>query len=99
MKGMTLDFSVTRIFDLERKEDVIVNRRMIDNYLTSLRNGLKKNKDQYLKDNNISEDQLKQIHAEKRFSEQVSNSQLRQFEVKGYQKMLEGILDEPLKSC
>ena len=69
MKGMTLDFSVTRIFDLERKEDVIVNRRMIDNYLTSLRNGLKKNKDQYLKENNISEDQLKQIHAEKRFSE------------------------------
>jgi hypothetical protein len=42
---------------------------MIDNYLTSLRNGLKKNKDQYLKENNISEDQLKQIHAEKRFSE------------------------------
>jgi hypothetical protein len=56
---MTLDFSVTRILDLERKEDVIVNRRMIDNYLTSLRNGLKKNKDQYLKENNISEDQLK----------------------------------------
>jgi len=36
MKGMTLDFAVTRIFELESKQDVPINRRMIHNYLDSL---------------------------------------------------------------
>ena len=40
MKGMTLDFAVTRVFELESKKEFIVNRMMIDNYLTSLKNGL-----------------------------------------------------------
>jgi len=48
MKGMTLDYAVTRIFELEAKQDVMVNRRMIDSYLTSLRKGLEKNKFEYL---------------------------------------------------
>ena len=48
MKGMTLDFAVTRVFELESKKDFILNRRMIDNYLTSLKNGLLKNKDAFL---------------------------------------------------
>lgn len=40
MKGMTLDFAVTRVFELESKQDVIPNRKMVDNYLSSLRRGL-----------------------------------------------------------
>lgn len=40
MKGMTLDFAVTRVFELESKKEFFINRLMIDNYLTSLRNGL-----------------------------------------------------------
>ena len=48
MKGMTLDFAVTRVFELESKKEFIVNRMMIDNYLTSLKNGLQKNQREYL---------------------------------------------------
>lgn len=48
MKGMTLDFAVTRVFELESKKDFVLNRRMIDNYLTSLKNGLAKNKEVFL---------------------------------------------------
>lgn len=48
MKGMTLDFAVTRVFELESKKEVIVNRAMIDNYLTSLKKGLEKNQQEYL---------------------------------------------------
>lgn len=43
MKGVTLDFAVTRVFELEQKKEVVVNRVMIDNYLTSLKRGLEKN--------------------------------------------------------
>ena len=48
MKGMTLDFAVTRVFELEQKKEVVVNRVMIDNYLTSLKRGLEKNKKEYM---------------------------------------------------
>lgn len=43
MKGMTLEFAVTRVFELESKKELVINRIMIDNYLTSLKNGLQKN--------------------------------------------------------
>jgi hypothetical protein len=43
MKGMTLDFAVTRVFELESKKEFLVNRMMIDNYLTSLKKGLARN--------------------------------------------------------
>ena len=36
MRGMTFEFAVTRIFELESKKDHAVNRLMIDNYLTTL---------------------------------------------------------------
>ena len=48
MKGMTLDFAVTRVFELESKKEFIVNRMMIDNYLTSLKKGLEKNQKEFL---------------------------------------------------
>jgi len=48
MKGMTLEFAVTRVFELESKKEVLVNRVMINNYLTSLKKGLEKNQSEYL---------------------------------------------------
>ena len=49
MKGMTFEFAVTRIFELESKKDHSINRLMIDNYLTSLQRGMKKNVAAYYK--------------------------------------------------
>ena len=49
MRGMTLDFAVTRVFELETRKEFPINRLMIDNYLTSLKRGLKKNEDEYFK--------------------------------------------------
>lgn len=59
MKGITLEFALERVFDLERREDVLPNRRMIENYIRSLRNGLAKNKHSYLKVNEITEEELR----------------------------------------
>jgi hypothetical protein len=56
MKGMTLDFAVTRIFELESKNEFPLNRRMINNHLQSLEKGLKKNRDDFLVQNNMSMD-------------------------------------------
>ena len=36
MKGMTLDFAVTRVFEFEEKKDVPFNRKMMGSYLDSL---------------------------------------------------------------
>jgi hypothetical protein len=77
MKGMTLDFAVTRIFELESKLDMPLNRKMINSYLESLRKGLEKNKLDYLKQNNLTEEQLRLQYAEKRFVEGANNSELR----------------------
>ena len=96
MKGMTMDFALTRVFELESKQDVLINRRMLHGYMLSLKNGLEKNRKEYLEQNNMTEEQLKAEHAQKRFVESVSNTQLRQFEVKGYDTMLARILDAPL---
>ena len=49
MRGMTLDFAVTRVFELETKREFPVNRLMLDNYLTSLKRGMKKNEGDYFK--------------------------------------------------
>ena len=96
MKGLTLEFALERVFDLERREDVLPNRKMIDNYIRSLRNGLSKNKDKYLAVNDITEEQLRLQHGQKRFEENLSSKQLRQFEVKGYDQMINRMLDIPI---
>ena len=44
MRGMTLDFAVTRVFELETKKEFPINRLMVDNYLSSLKRGMKKNR-------------------------------------------------------
>lgn len=83
MKGLTFDFAVTRVFDLESKQDFIINRKMIDNYLTSLKNGLQKNKEAYLKVHNLTEEQMQALDAVT--LDQISNQRSRPTEVKGYQ--------------
>lgn len=98
MKGMTLDFAVTRVFEFEEKKDVPFNRKMIGSYLDSLQKGLQKNKEDYLSQNNITEEQLRLTYAEKRFTEGANSKSLRQFEVKGYDQMLARIIEAPLNS-
>jgi len=53
MKGMTFEFAAARVFDLEDKRDVPVNRLMIDNFLRSLQKGLDKNVQDYYKSKNL----------------------------------------------
>ena len=98
MKGMTMDFAVTRVFELESKQDFVLNRLMIDNYLTSLRKGLEKNKQEYLTKYNLKEEDLRKEQYQKKWIEFANHSKLRQFEVKGYEQMLARMLDVPLKS-
>jgi len=106
MKGMTLDFAVTRVFELESKKEFIVNRMMIDNYLTSLKNGLAKNQREYLelhKGKNPSltdDDQAKQdiLEHQRALRLELPKVAYRQFEVRGYDKMIERILEAPIRS-
>jgi hypothetical protein len=106
MKGMTLDFAVTRVFELESKKEFIVNRMMIDNYLTSLKNGLAKNQREYLelhKGKNPSltdDDKAKQeiLEHQRALRLELPKVAYRQFEVRGYDKMIERILEAPIRS-
>lgn len=58
MKGMTMDFAVTRIFELESKKEFVLHRKMLANYLDSIHRGLQKNKVEFLKQNNLTEDEM-----------------------------------------
>ena len=96
MKGMTLDFAVTRVFELESKKEFPLNRLMIDNYLTSLKNGLARNQQDYLLARNLTPDQLLVQSRDLRL--ELPKVAYRQFEIKGYDKMIERILEAPLRS-
>ena len=47
MKGLTLEFAVTRVFELESKMDHPINRLMLQTYLKKVEIGLKKNQKEY----------------------------------------------------
>lgn len=47
MRGMTLEFAITRIFELESKQEYPVNRLMINNYISQLEKGLRQNQEEY----------------------------------------------------
>ena len=96
MRGMTLEFAVTRVFDLESKKEYPINRLMIDNYLSSLKAGLEKNKDDYMKIYGVSENEIEQMRMLRVELPKVS---MKHFEVKGYGKMLDRMLDLPLKQA
>lgn len=95
MRGMTLDFAVTRVFELETKKEFPVNRLMIDNYLSSLKRGMKKNEDDYFKVRGMAPEKGKQLMMEtqKKMMQDMSRVAYRQFEVKGYEKMIERIME------
>lgn len=50
---MTFEFATGRVFDLEEKRDVPVNRLMLDNYLSSLQRGLQHNVEDYYRSKNL----------------------------------------------
>jgi hypothetical protein len=56
MKGMTVDFALQRVFELESKQDVNINRKMMENYTKTLRKGLDKNQQKFLEVNNVTLD-------------------------------------------
>lgn len=99
MKGMTMEFALMRVFELESKQDVEINRRMIANYVTSLKKGFKQNRDQFLEMNNMTLEELRQVQAEKKFVDFVGKAELKQFELTGQEKMLARILEAPMKSA
>ena len=101
MKGMTLEFAVTRIFELESKKDHPVNRLMIDNYLTSLKRGLAKNEQEYYKMRGLDPKKGKQLlkETQKAMMQDMSKVAYRQFEIKGYEKMLERMIEYPMQSA
>lgn len=100
MRGMTFEFAVTRIFELESKKDHAVNRLMIDNYLTTLQLGLKRNEEDYYKVRGMDPSKGKQFlkETQKQMQQDMSKIAYRQFEVKGYEKMIERIMEQPLQS-
>lgn len=61
MKGMTMEFALVRVFELESKQDVTINRRMIENYINTLKKGFKKNRTQFLDQNNMTLEELRQV--------------------------------------
>ena len=101
MRGMTIEFAVTRVFELESKKDHPINRLMIDNYLSSLRRGMKKNQEDYFKVRNMDPSKGKQLMKEtqKSLMENMSRIAFRQYEIKGYETMLERMLDQPLQGA
>ena len=98
---MTIEFAVTRIFELESRKDHPVNRLMIDNYLTSLKVGLKKNQEDYFKVRNMDPVKGKQLMMEtqKNIMQDMNKIAFRQFEIKGYEQMLERMLHQPLQGA
>ena len=64
MRGMTLDFAVTRVFELETKKEFPINRLMVDNYLSSLKRGMKKNEEDYFKVRGMDPEKGKQLMME-----------------------------------
>lgn len=96
MKGMTLEFAVTRVFDLETKKEYPINRLMIDNYLTSLREGLEKNKEEYIRIYGSTEREIEQMRI---LRVELPKISIKSIEVKGYGKMLDRMLDLPLKQA
>lgn len=72
---------------------------MIDNYIKSLKRGFELNRDRFLEMNNMTLEEMRQIHANKRFVEFVDKTELKKFEMSGYEQMLSRILEAPMKSA
>ena len=101
MKGMTFEFSVTRIFELESKKDHAINRLMIDNYLTSLQRGMKKNVAAYYKMRGLDPAKGSELLrlSQRAMYESMNKNQYKQFETKGFDQMLERIMQQPMQKA
>ena len=97
MKGMTLEFATGRVFDLEEKRDVPVNRLMLDNYLRSLQKGLERNVEDYYKSKNLNKDIGPEVlrNISRDLKDELSSHQFKQFEIKGYDQMISRLLQTP----
>lgn len=71
---------------------------MIKDYISSLQNGLQQNRKEFLTQNKMNEDDLLNQAKEARLHKTLSNKEMRQMEVRGYEQMLQRILDVPLQS-
>ena len=101
MKGMTFEFAVTRIFELESKKDHAINRLMIDNYLTSLQRGMKKNVAAYYKMRGMDPTKGSELlrQTQRAMYETMNKNQYKQFETKGFDQMLERIMQQPMQKA
>ena len=55
---MTFEFAVTRVFELESKQEFYMNRLMVQGYLKQLERGLKLNQQAYLEANGKTMEEL-----------------------------------------
>ena len=99
MKGMTMEFALLRIFELESKQDVSINRLMLQNYIKSLKRGLERNKEDYLKINQLTIEELRTNQAEKVFVDFVGKAEQKRFELTGQEKIIARILEAPMQSA
>lgn len=99
MRGNTLEFAVLRVHELESAKDHVVNRVMMQSYLNSLERGLKKNTLDYYASKGLDsvegEALLKEVQKEMR--NDVSKTAYKQFEMKGYERMIGRIMEGSLQ--
>ena len=95
MRGATLEFAVLRVHEYETAKDHIVNRIMLKSYLDNLQKGLKANTSDYYRLKGLTDDEgellLKQVQKEMRAD--VSKTAYKQFEIKGYERMIGRIME------
>lgn len=99
MRGNTLEFAVLRVHELESAKDHVVNRIMLKSYLDSLSKGLKANTQAYYEqkglDMETGEQLLKEVQKEMR--NDISKTAYKQFEIKGYERMISRIMQGSLQ--
>lgn len=99
MKGMSFSFACTRVFEFESKKEMPLNRLMLKSYLDSLERGLQANKQLYMDQRGLKDEDLQKMAAHSREFTEGDRTQQRQFEVMGYKKMIERMIEMPLKAA
>ena len=96
-----MEFAVLRVHELESKQDHPVNRVMLANYLNGLQRGMQANAELYYVQRGLKKDEgeelLREVQREMRFD--ISRQAYRQFEVRGYEKMMERIIEAPMAAA
>ena len=99
MRGTTLEFAVLRVHEFESAKDHVINRLMLKSYLNSLEKGLKSNSNAYYEQKGLKPDEgeelLREVQRDMRTG--LSVQAYKQFEIKGYERMIERIMVGPLQ--